>query len=190
MNAAETLADAAGEAGATAEDFEEFVQKLVSDEPHQELLARVLTIAQDSAMRDKRRALGRVLANAANETGTKVDNQLAIARVIADLDPVHIRLLRIMSLTPTHLIQYATDHGLDPLTVRSWYPWSIAVADPGLSKAAWGALRVLERNDLVREVGETHTPCGLEPEYKITDYGDYFVALLAAPDTTGAEDTS
>lgn len=115
MYAAETLADAASEASATSEsDFEDFVQKLVGDEQHQELLARVLVIAQDSAMRDKRRALSRVLANAANETGTKVDNHFAVARTIADLDPVHIRLLRVMSLTPAHLLEYASAHGLDP----------------------------------------------------------------------------
>jgi hypothetical protein len=189
MNAAETLADAADEAGATAdEDFEAFVQKLVNDEQHQELLARVLAVAQDTAMRDKRRALGRVLAYAADETGTKVDNQLAVARVIADLDPVHVRLLRIMSMTPTHLVRYAADHGLDPRSVRSWFPWSIAVADPGLSEAAWGALAVLERNSLIWKVGDSHTPNGgMEPEYRITDYGDYFVGLLAAPEATSVE---
>lgn len=85
--AAGALADAAGEAGATTEEqFEEFIEKLVSDEQHQELLARVLVVAQDSAMRDKRRALGRILANAADETGTTVDMQFLHARVIADLD--------------------------------------------------------------------------------------------------------
>jgi hypothetical protein len=51
------------------------------------LLARTLTIAQDSAMRDKRRALGRALANALDDTGTKVDSEIAFVRVLADLDP-------------------------------------------------------------------------------------------------------
>ena len=35
-----------------------FVEAAASDEQHQELLARALTIAQDTAMRDTRRALG------------------------------------------------------------------------------------------------------------------------------------
>ncbi len=190
MYAAETLADAAGEAGATTEeDFDEFIQQLVGDEQHQELLARVLAIAQDSAQRDKRRALSRILANAADETGTKVDNQFATARVIADLDPVHVRLLRIMSLTPPHLIRWATDHGVDPQTARRWYPWSIAAADPGLSEAVWGALQVLERNSLVWKVGENHTPegGGIEPEYEITGYGDYLLGLLTGRDNSVAE---
>lgn len=183
VNAAETLADAAQAAGVEEDEFEVFVEKLARDEQHQELLARVLSAAQDSAMRDKRRALGRVLANAADETGTKVDSELADARVIADLDAVHVRVLRIMSEAPRHLAEYATAHGVDPQGARRWHPYSIAVADPGLVGAAWGALSVLERHGLIAKVGEGHTPQGgWESEYEITGYGDYFVRLLAVPE--------
>ena len=189
--AAETLADAASEAGATSEEeFDEFIQKLVADEDHQELLARVLTIAQDIAMRDKRRALGRILANAADETGTMVDMQFLHARVIADLDPVHVRLLRLMSSTPEHLVRHATERGLDPRAARRWYQWSVAAADPGLSEAFWAAVQVLERHRLVGNLGESWTHGGtMEPEYEITDYGDFFLNLLHDPDTRSAEDT-
>jgi len=78
------------------EEFKAFVEAAVSDEEHQELLARALTIAQDTAMRDKRRVLGRALAAAASDTGTKVDEELLFIRVVADLDEPHIRLLRLM----------------------------------------------------------------------------------------------
>jgi hypothetical protein len=55
----ETLIDAAEELGGdTAEQLQRFVQAGASDETYQELLARALTIAQDTSMRDKRRALG------------------------------------------------------------------------------------------------------------------------------------
>lgn len=54
-------------------------------------------------MRDKRRALGRVLASAADETGTKVDDEMLFIRVLADLYPPHIRCLRIMATEPPHL---------------------------------------------------------------------------------------
>lgn len=58
-HAAETLGDAADEFGAEIpEEFVKFVEAAASDEQHQELLARALTIAQDTAMRDTRRALG------------------------------------------------------------------------------------------------------------------------------------
>ncbi|HEX5204201.1 MAG TPA: hypothetical protein VFW27_30095 [Actinoplanes sp.] len=186
MHAAETLVDAADAVGAvTEEGLEELIEKLVADEEHEELLVRVLGIAQDSAMREKRRALGRILANAADETGTKVDAQFANARVIADLDPVHVRLLRILSLTPPHLRKYAIDHGVDLRSARRWCPWSVAAMDPGLSEAVWGALPVLERNGLVWKVGEVHTPkAGIEPEYEITRYGDYLLALLGSLDAS------
>jgi hypothetical protein len=99
--ATETLTDAAEAAGAVTPDaFLRFVADTVADEQRQELLVRVLTVAQDTAMRDKRRALGRVLANAVAEKGTKVDDELAFVRVLADLDPVHVRILRIMSHRP------------------------------------------------------------------------------------------
>lgn len=67
-----------------------FVEDAVSNPEHQELLARALTIAQDTAMRDKRRALGRALASAVAETGTTVDDELAFIRTLADLDPPDI----------------------------------------------------------------------------------------------------
>lgn len=74
------LTDAADAFGAlTPKDFIEFVEAAVSDEEHQELLARTLTIAQDTAMRDKRRALGRALAAAAGDVGTKVDDELLLS---------------------------------------------------------------------------------------------------------------
>ena len=51
-HATETLGDAADESGAkTPEEFIEFVKAAVRDEQHQELLARALTIAQDTATR-------------------------------------------------------------------------------------------------------------------------------------------
>jgi hypothetical protein len=71
--------DAADEYGAeTEEQFVAFMKAVVSDEEHQELLARTLTVARDTAMRDKRRALGRALASAASDTGTKVDAEQAV----------------------------------------------------------------------------------------------------------------
>jgi len=80
-HAAETVMDGADAFGAeTVEQFMDFIEAAVSDEKHQELLARSLTIAQDTAMRDKRRALGRALASAASDTGTRVDEELLFIR--------------------------------------------------------------------------------------------------------------
>jgi hypothetical protein len=101
---AETLTDAAEELGGdAAEQLRRFADAAASDEEYQELLARTLTIAQDAAMRDKRRALGRALANALDDAGTRIDGEIAFVRMLADLDPVHIRVLKIMSRRPKHL---------------------------------------------------------------------------------------
>lgn len=93
--------------GHAAEQLRRFADAAASDESYQELLARTLTIAKDTALRDKRRALGRALANALGETGTRVDNEIAFVRMLAGLDPVHIRVLKIMSGRPKHLDQVA-----------------------------------------------------------------------------------
>jgi hypothetical protein len=53
-HAADSLLDAAAAAGAhTDEEFLEFIEQAISDERKQELLARTLLIAQDTASRDK-----------------------------------------------------------------------------------------------------------------------------------------
>lgn len=59
LHAAETVADAAQASGGSVEDL---LEKAVSDDRRHELFSRVLGIAQDAALRDKRRALGRALA--------------------------------------------------------------------------------------------------------------------------------
>lgn len=183
----ETLVDAAAELGGdTAEQLKRFADAAASDETYQELLARTLTVAQDTAMRDKRRALSRALANALDDVGTKVDDEIAFVRMLADLDPVHIRVLRIMSRRPAHLDRVAQQMNAadDPKAVRQWYAWSITREDPGLEGAVWGALRVLERHGLVSDQGlqPVPQPYGMQNEYEITPYGDYLVARLAEPD--------
>ena len=183
---AQALTDAAEELGGdTAEQLRRFADAAASDETYQELLARTLTIAQDTAMRDKRRALGRALANALDDTGTRVDDEIAFVRMLADLDPVHIRVLKIMSRRPKHLDRVALqmDAADDPQAVRQWYAWSIVDADPGLEGSVHGALRVLERHGLVWDRGEQLVPHphGMQHEYEISPYGDYLIDRLAAP---------
>lgn len=172
--------------GDAAEQLSRFVDAAASDETYQELLARALTTAQDTAMRDKRRALGRALANALGDAGTKVNDEIAFVRMLADLDPVHIRVLKIMSSRPRHLDQVAVQMNAadDPKTARQWYEWSIVAADPGLEGSVWGTLQVLERHGLIWDRGEqlVPPPHGMQHEYEISPYGDYLIDRLAAPD--------
>jgi hypothetical protein len=182
----ETLIDAAEELGGnTAEQLRRFVEAAALDETYQELLARTLTIAQDTAMRDKRRALSRALANALGDKGTKADDEIAFVRDLGDLDPVHIRVLKIMSRRPSHLDGVARQMNAedDPHFVRQWYPWSIIQEDPGLKDSVWGALRVLEGNGFIEDGGEqlAPPPHGMQHEYTISGYGDYLIERLAEP---------
>lgn len=183
-HATETLTDAAEEFGAeTTEDFVEFVKAAVSDEDRQELLARALTIAQDTAMRDKRRALGRVVAQAAHDTGTKVDKELVYLRVLDDLDEPHIRLLRRMTTKPPHL--EAVNRQMEAAgsaPVRQWHPSDLGQTDPGLAEVVWSLLPALDRHGLISSGYEVLTWAGHEPEYTVTPYGDWFLTMLAEPE--------
>ena len=80
---AQTLSDAAGAAG---EPVEELLAKAVADDRRQELLARALSIAQDAALRDKRRALGRSLAAGIAGDDAQIDDELLFIRAVADID--------------------------------------------------------------------------------------------------------
>jgi hypothetical protein len=189
-HATETLTDAADEFGAkTPEEFVKFITAAVSDEEHQELLARALTIAQDTAMRAQRRALGRALAAAASDTGTKVDHELLFIRVVADLDESHIRLLRLMNTTPPNL--NAASRRMAQLDQSVWLLSDIKEQDPGLVNVVQELLPVLERHLLVTRSTDvqlyTERPYGTastdnrEPAYAITLYGTWFLRRLAEP---------
>jgi hypothetical protein len=165
-HATETLMYAAEEFGAeTDEEFIEFVKAAVSDEEHQELLTRALAVAQDTAMRDKRRALGRVVAAAASDTGTKVDTEMLFLRVLADLDEPHIRVLRLMAKPP-----------------QVWTATGIGEDDPGLKETAAIILQGLQRHELVKPGASVRTSRGWpEPQYTVTSHGIQVLVRLAEP---------
>jgi hypothetical protein len=101
-------------------------------------------MAQDTAMRDKRRALGRLLASAAGDTGTKVDDELLFIRVLADLGPPHIRCLRIMATEPPHLDAINEQRlAVGEPAVFQWHPSNVAQHDPGLKDVVWTLMSVL-----------------------------------------------
>jgi DNA-binding PadR family transcriptional regulator len=105
--------------------------------------------------------------------------------MLADLDPVHIRVLKIMSRRPKHLDRIAEQMNAagDPKAVRQWYEWSIVHTDPGLEGAVYGALQVLERHGLIWDRGAAPVPPphGIQHEYEISPYGGYLIDRLAEP---------
>jgi hypothetical protein len=177
-HAAETLLDAAEAAAAeTDEEFLGFIEQAVSDERKQELLARALTIAQDTASRDKRRALGRAIAAGIADDGALVDQEQLFIRVLDDLDVPHVRLLQLMTMVPAHYAERGQDH-------HAWMPWSIKRADPGLGDVVYALLDTLERHGLIwAQPGEYHTPVQtMEREYHVSSYGEWFAERLAEPE--------
>lgn len=135
-------------------------------------------------MRDKRRALGRALAAAASDTGTKVDTEMLFIRVLADLDEPHVRLLRLMNTAPPHLDAINRQRlGINEPPIRQWHPSDIVEQDPGLADVVWGLLPVLARHQLISGGYDLLTHAGHEPEYTITSYGEFFLERLAEPES-------
>ena len=180
-HAAQTLEDAADAAG---EPVEQFAEKAVSDERREELLARTLTIAQDIALRDKRRALGRALAAGIAGDDAKIDDELLFIRAVADIDAPHIRLLALMA---SEHIAPDTPGGADSL--GGWSQDTIAARDPGLEEAIPALLATLESHGLVRAEDRLATWGGMmSPQvYNITAAGRTLLKRLAA-EASGPEE--
>lgn len=159
-HAADTLLDAAEAASLPLDDF---LPKAVSDDRRHELFARTLRIAQDTARRDKRRALGRALAAGVMGDDARIDEEMLFVRALDDIDEMHIRLLA-------------------RLTVPSmgWTAGTIVQADPGLRAGVHALLGTLESHGLI-ESSRPVPPGGMsrgEAIYSITDAGQAFLARL------------
>jgi hypothetical protein len=171
-HAADTLIDAADAAGLP---LAEFMDRAVSNDRRHELFARSLGIAQDTALRDKRRALGRALAVGAMGDDARIDEELLFMRAVDDLDEMHIRLLGRARLLSDSQV-YA---GL-----AGWTPSIIVQADPGLAPGIGALLGALELHGLIEQppVRGALPPRGPSNEqmfYLITDAGRAFLSRLA-----------
>jgi hypothetical protein len=163
----ETLVDAAETASMT---LEQFLEMAVSDDRSHELLARVVIVAQDTAMRDKRRALGRALAAGVAGDSARVDEELLFVRAIADLDPPHIRLLSLIgSEAPSK----------KPLN-GGWMSHEIVGHDPGLADVLPALLATLELHTLILDGGVVKpVEGGRVHQYSVTARGQAFLRRLA-----------
>jgi hypothetical protein len=171
-HAAEVLevgADAAGE------PLEQFTEKAVADERRQELLARTLTVAQDTALRDKRRALGRALAAGIVGDDAKIDDELLFVRAVADIDTPHIRLLALMASEsiPASGLSGSVFHG-------GWSLATMMARDPGLGEAVPVLLTTLESHGLVRPMQSSTPWQAPRAAYDVTDAGRTLLERLTA----------
>jgi hypothetical protein len=152
----------------------EFMDRAVSDDRRHELFARSMRTAQDTALRDKRRALGRALAAGVMGDDARIDEELLFIRAVDDLDEMHIRLLGSMRNQRT-----------------PWTGADIARADPGLKAGIDALIGALELHGLIRQATaeeiERGTPYqGEEDDIRhiIADAGRDFLARLAEEQET------
>jgi hypothetical protein len=159
-NATETLIAGADSAGMTVA---EFIDAAASNDRLQELLAHALTVAQDAAWRNKRRALGRALANGVTGDEACIDEELLFVRAVDDIYEMDIRLLGRLA---------------DGSRATAG---DITRADPGLADGLLPLLGNLQSHGLIDSrspvsPGGATTP---EPYYFVTSSGRDFLARLA-----------
>jgi hypothetical protein len=165
-HAAETLLDASDEAELPVA---EFFDRAVADDRRHELLTRALSIAQDTALREKRRALGRALAAGVMGDDARIDEELLFMRAVGDLDEMHIRLL---------------DHARK--ICSTWTASMIVARDPGLTAGIGALLGTLELHGLVAPAQLTQSEV-IPPQvaargvtlYNLTGAGREFLNRLA-----------
>jgi hypothetical protein len=163
-HAAETVMDGAQAANIP---LGEFIDKGVADDRRHELFARTLTIAQDTALRNKRRALGRALAAGVMGDDARIDEELLFIRAVADVDEMHIRVLARMVNPPD----------MPP----GWSASKIVQADPGLTDGVRALLGTLELHGLIAAVvpgRPIQGPGAGQTFYNITESGRRFLDRL------------
>jgi hypothetical protein len=166
-HAAETLLDAADASGVP---LGEFLDRAVADDRRHELFARSMRIAQDTALREKRRALGRALAAGVMGDDARIDEELLFIRAVDGIDEFHIRLLARMA---------STDR---PGAGRGWSARNVAEADPGLANGVGALLGTLELHGLIQQLVPGLALEGEIPAqayYNITQQGREFLERLA-----------
>jgi hypothetical protein len=143
--------------------LDEFIDRAVSDDQRHELFAKALTVAQDAAWRNKRRALGQAIANGVMEDEARIDHELLFVRTVEDIYEIDIRLLGRLA------------------GGARWSAEALARADPGLADGLLPLIGNLQSHGLMDarspvSPGGATTP---EPLYFITDSGQDFLDRLS-----------
>jgi len=148
--------------------------KAVSDDRRHELLARALGIAQNTALRDKRRALSRALAAGIAGDDARIDDELLFIRAIADVDEPHIRLLALMASEwplPGKL-SGSVFHG-------GWSPGAIAAHASGFGDSLPALIWTLEGHGLIRAEASSAPWQTSRAAYNVTQAASQLLERLA-----------
>ena len=168
-HAAEAVADAAEAAGMPVEKL---LEQAVADDQRHELLSRTLGAAQDAALRDKRRALGRALAAGIEGDDARVDEELLFIRAVADVDVPHIKLLKVLSKDQPFPGQLSGS----PFR-GGWSLATVAASHPEFGGALPSLVWTLESHGLIQSV-RSATPTSAVA-YTVTSAGRKLLNRLA-----------
>ncbi len=162
--AAQTLVDAAAIRDMTPEALAE---ALLADDRRVEVAARLLTVAAETTLPEKRRAMARLLAETAGDDDLRVDLAAEFARAWAELDFPHIALLRLLATQP-------------PTGEVGWSEEGLAKKFPDAAIVLVGLVNALAQRNTIRDIalGTWNSAAGIR-KWTITDFGEQLLYQLA-----------
>lgn len=170
-------------AGVSVDDFERRCQE---DTNLLQLCTKVVLAAQDAVFQGKLDGLARSLKSAL-EDGSKVDEEILFASVLAQLEAPHIRLLAYIGRNPA---DWPLNPNKNPADYPTWAYDSIQLAmmDPNLEPALVPLLATLLANGLITRGEPLGMAMGtLKPEhvsYSISDFGKRMLAQVSGHEPT------
>jgi hypothetical protein len=165
-HAEETLVDAISTSSVSAEDF---ISMALEDDDRSELLVKVLTSAQDTAVREKRRALAIALADGICGT-TDINDEILFIRAISNLDRPDIAVLKVIGSVPPP----------DRVMPRAWTRGAILQRLPQLGEALSAVLSTLELHTLIFNMPLAADSGQISTDfYRVTSRGRQFLNRLA-----------
>lgn len=120
-------------------DLDELLNRLLADPRRTELAARALSAAAASTLETKVAALGRALAEGLADDDAKVDEQLVLVAVYADLEAPHVRLLAVLAEEDPPVVV----EELDARNIEGWRRAQIAERLPEFGVTLEPVLSVL-----------------------------------------------
>lgn len=161
-----------------SQSVEDLLAAAVENDENHELFVRVVTVAQDTALREKRIALGRALAAGLDGDESAVNDELLFVRAVADLDAPHIRLLSVMNEP-----RKGTGQMAEQSLVDGWTEAILTPAVPLLARHLPSLLATLGQHGLITSESLA-TWEGLDARsYRITDLGRSTLQRLAPRQT-------
>jgi hypothetical protein len=160
-------------------DLDELLNRLLADPKRTELAARALSAAAASTLETKVAALGRALATGAlTADDAKVDEQLILVAVYADLEAAHVRVLAVMAEETPPVVREQWDARRN---TQGWRRAQIAERLPGYGVTLEPVLAALLGHGLLLDLGTSMLGGGTAEADRltVTESGRFCLAELA-----------